>query len=118
VDVRDPPAAKCRIAWQCDGVEFCRPCRNLKQESRMQVIEETITVLSDIDGPGLTLLMGGYRVALTREEARALVTTIGAALTGASGIIGAAKDERAAIVANVKDQVISWAKITDAVQRK
>lgn len=92
----------------------------------MKVIEETITVLCDIEEPGLTLFMGGFRVALSTDEARTLVGSVSAALSGASDDRGEAQPavsgeraaDRAAIVANVTDQVISWAQITDAVQRK
>lgn len=92
----------------------------------MKVIEETITVLRDIEEPGLTLFMGGYRVALTMAEARALVSGVEAALAGASDAVGEAEPaaagegaaDRAAIVANVRDQVISWAQIAKTVPRK
>ncbi len=92
----------------------------------MKVVEETITVLCDGERPGMTLFMGGYRVALTMEEARSLASRVSAALSDAPGggaaAQAAAADEcgadRAAIVANVTDQVISWAQISDAVQRK
>jgi hypothetical protein len=90
----------------------------------MKVVEEAITALCDIEGrPGLTLFMGGYRITLTLEEARSLVGSVGAALSGASGDAtsgGSADDtpNRAAIAADVRDRVISWAQITDGVQRK
>ena len=90
----------------------------------MKVVEETITTLCDIEGPGLTVFMDGYRIALTREEARALVSSVGAALSGAadgSGESIASDDDTTggeAIAAKVRDRVISWARITEAVQRK
>ncbi len=92
----------------------------------MKVVEETITTLCDIEGPGLTVFMGGYRIALTQEEARALVSSVGAALSGAADGSGEATSiasdddttEGAAIAAKVRDRVISWARITEAVQRK
>lgn len=93
----------------------------------MKVIEETISVLRDVDEPGLTLCMGGYRVTLTLEEARMLVSSVGGALLSdapaaeGDGQPAASREQaakRAAIVANVREQVISWAKIADTVQRK
>jgi hypothetical protein len=84
----------------------------------MKVSEEAITVLRDSDGPGLTLLMGGYRVALTVEEARSLLRGLRSALAEGPGEAEAAEPtDRAIIVAKVTEQMISWAKIADATQR-
>jgi hypothetical protein len=84
----------------------------------MKVIEEAITVLRDSDGPGLTLLMGGYRVALTGEEARSLLRGLRSALAEGPGEAGSAEaTDRAIIVAKVTEQMISWAKIADATRR-
>jgi hypothetical protein len=84
----------------------------------MKVIEESITVLRDSDGPGVTLLMGGYRVGLTAEEARGLLRGLRSALGEAPGDAEqAGQADRAIIVAKVTEQMISWAKIADATQR-
>ena len=84
----------------------------------MKVSEEAITVLRDSHGPGLTLLMGGYRVALTVEEARSLLRGLRSALAEGPGEAEAAEPaDRAIIVAKVTEQMISWAKIADATQR-
>lgn len=91
----------------------------------MRVIEEPITVLRDAGEPGLTLLMGGYRVALTMDEARALVTTMRAALPAVPGESGEREPadaaertpDHAAIVARVREQVISWSQIAEGTQR-
>lgn len=84
----------------------------------MKVSEEAITVLRDSDGPGLTLLMGGYRVALTAEEARSLLRGLRSALAEGPGEAESAEhSDRAIIVAKVTEQMISWAKIADATQR-
>jgi hypothetical protein len=84
----------------------------------MKVSEEAITVLRDSDGPGLTLLMGGYRVALTVEEARNLMRGLRGALAEGPGEAEPAEHtDRAIIVAKVTEQMISWAKIADATRR-
>lgn len=83
----------------------------------MKVSEEAITVLRDSDRPGLTLLMGGYRVALTVEEARSLLRGLRSALEGPGEAEPAEHTDRAIIVAKVTEQMISWAKIADATQR-
>jgi hypothetical protein len=92
----------------------------------MKVIEEAITILRHDGDQGLTLLMGGYRLALSMDEARVLVNTVRAALPGVLGDGGktvssdaaARATDSAALVAKVTDQVISWAQIADAAQRK
>ncbi|HZB92638.1 MAG TPA: hypothetical protein VE397_14420, partial [Stellaceae bacterium] len=63
------------------------------------------------EDPGLTLFMGGYRVALTLDEARSLLGALDAALAGAPG-------DRAAIVARVTEQLISWSEIAEAAKRR
>jgi len=84
----------------------------------MKVIEEAITILRDSDNPGLTLLMGGYRVGLTLEEARSLLHGLRSALAEAPGEAEPAEQaDRAIIVAKVTEQMISWAKIADATRR-
>lgn len=92
----------------------------------MKVVEEPISVLRDYGEAELTLLMGGYRVAMTSQEARTLVHIVNAALTEAAGeggqsradgVAGGAPDH-AAIVAKVAEQVISWSQIAAAAQRK
>jgi hypothetical protein len=80
----------------------------------MQVVEEAITVLRESEEPGVTLIMGGYRIALTTDEARALAGGLGAALSGS----GQPGRDGAALAASVRDQVISWAQIAEQVQRK
>jgi hypothetical protein len=86
----------------------------------MQVVEEAITVLRDSEEPGVTLVMGGFRIALTTTEARALAGSLGAALGGAppQSAAPAAADAGATIAANVRDQVISWARIAEQVLHK
>lgn len=83
----------------------------------MRVIEETISVVRE--GPGLTLFMGGYRVALTLDEARRLFGALDAVLAEAPGEAGAAPSgDRAAIVAKVTEQLISWSEIAEAAKRR
>ncbi|MGO8915071.1 MAG: hypothetical protein ACLQJR_04110 [Stellaceae bacterium] len=92
----------------------------------MRVIEEAITILRNDGDQGLTLLMGGYRVALTLDEARTLANSVRAALSDASGDsatigpidLAARGADPAMVVARVTEQVISWALIADAAQRK
>ena len=85
----------------------------------MKVLEEPITVLCAAERAELTLLMGGYRVALTTDEARTLLRSVGAALQsiapdGADG----ASEPAETIAAKVAEQVISWAQIAAATERK
>ena len=88
----------------------------------MKVIEEPISVFCEAGEAQLTLLMGGYRVALTRDEARALVSQVNAALRTAAADDGeeppASGPAPAVIVARVSEQVISWAQIAAAAERK
>lgn len=89
----------------------------------MRVVEEPISVLRGSGEQRVTLLMGGYRIALTVEEARALVNSVRGALSSDGGMAeppaaGAHATDPAAIVAKVTEQVISWAQIADATQRK
>jgi hypothetical protein len=92
----------------------------------MKVIEEPITVFRESGQPGLTLLMGGYRVALTMEEARVLVGSVRTALepiAATSDPVSSVDPVRPnadplAIVAKVKEQVISWAQIAAATEKK
>lgn len=92
----------------------------------MKVIEEPISVLRDAEETGLTLVMSGYRVAMTRQEAYALIRVIHGAISSAGGeggqpaTEGLAADaaEHAAIVAKVTEQVISWSQIAEAARRK
>jgi hypothetical protein len=79
----------------------------------MQVVEEAITVLREGEEPGVTLVMGGYRIALSTEEARRLVGSLAAALSGAAP----PEREGAAIAARVREQMISWAQIAQQVER-
>jgi hypothetical protein len=84
----------------------------------MRVAEEPFSIIRD--ETGLTLLMGGYRIDLTIDEARALVGSVGAALQRgpASGDAIAQNSGPAALVAKVTEQVISWAQIAEAAARK
>ena len=99
----------------------------------MKVITEAISIFRDGDAPDLTLVMGGYRLALTVEEAQMLVSTLRSALSEVPGgrSDGAAAEalrgsnsaampsvDNGSILAKVTEQVISWAKIADASQRK
>jgi hypothetical protein len=114
------PAAKCRIAPAQDNVE---PCRHRivdggRRETSMRVAEEPFSVIRE--ETGVTLLMGGYRIDLTIDEARALVGSVGAALQrgSAEGDAIAPENDPAALVAKVAEQVISWAQIAEAAARK
>jgi hypothetical protein len=90
----------------------------------MKVVEAPITVIREEERPGMTVLMGGYRLTLTIDEARALVATVGTALEDLSP---APKDSAGtpaggadplAIAAKVKEQVISWAKIASGIEQR
>jgi hypothetical protein len=80
----------------------------------MKVNPETISVLSAPEGRDLTLVLGGYRIVLTREEARGLADILGDAL-GTERSADNAAVSNAAIAAKVAEQVISWAQISEAV---
>lgn len=84
----------------------------------MRVAEEPFSVIRD--SAGLTLLMGGYRIDLTIDEARGLVGSVGAALQRgpAPGDTIGQNSDPAALVAKVTEQVISWSQIAEAVARK
>ncbi|HWI26563.1 MAG TPA: hypothetical protein VN668_06300 [Stellaceae bacterium] len=90
----------------------------------MKVIEEPITVIREEERLELTVLMGGYRLALTIDEARALIGTVGTALEHLSPTRDkavappAAGADPLAIAAKVKEQVISWAKITSSIEQR
>ena len=90
----------------------------------MKVIEEPITVIREAERRELTLLMGGYRLALTIDEARALVGTVGTALEDLSPApekavaLPAGGADPLALAAKVKEQVISWAKITSSIEQR
>jgi hypothetical protein len=114
--VRPPPAAKCRIAPAQDNVEPCRQriVDGGRRETSMRVAEEPFSVIRE--EAGLTLLIGGYRIDLTIDEARALVGSVGAALQRGSAEADAIAP--ATLVARVTEQVISWAQIAEAAARK
>lgn len=80
----------------------------------MRVTEEPFTVIREESG--LTLLMGGYRIELTIAEAQALMGAVGSALRGGDAV--APNSDSAALVAQVTEQVISWARIAEVVARK
>jgi hypothetical protein len=75
----------------------------------MKVSVETISVLSVPQSHDVTLVLGGYRIELTREEARSLIDELGETLGDET------QTGNAAIVAKVAEQVISWAQIAQSV---
>jgi hypothetical protein len=81
----------------------------------MKVRAEVVTALPNPERREVIVLMGGYRIELSVDEARALVQEVSLALPAAAGDPKAAPMDRAAIVAKVEDQVFSWARITDAL---
>jgi hypothetical protein len=73
----------------------------------MKVSVEPISVLAVPHSRDVTLVLGGYRIVLTREEARSLIDELGETLGDQAS--------NAAIVAKVAEQVISWAQIAQSV---
>jgi hypothetical protein len=85
----------------------------------MKIRAELVTALPNPERREVVVVMGGYRIELTVDEARALVRQVSRALPAAAGepedAAPASAIDRAAIVAKVEDQVFSWARITDSL---
>lgn len=93
----------------------------------MRVAAETMTILTDPKGQELTLVMNGYRIILTHDEARALVDGVGNALHHTARgddepahfpLSARQGSDGATIAARVAEQVISWAQITESLTPK
>ena len=84
----------------------------------MKVSAEFITALPHSERGEITVLMSGYRIDFSVDEACALVRAVGDALRSMPGDfdrpqLTATSSDRPDIAAQVKDQVISWAEITE-----
>jgi hypothetical protein len=89
----------------------------------MKIKEEFITALPNPERREITVLMSGFRLDFSFDEARALVHAVSNALRTLPGDLNrpsrvqtAAQPDQAAIIAQVEDQVISWAQITDSLE--
>ena len=82
----------------------------------MRVAPEILTVFSSRERREVQILMGGYRVELTVEEARLLASGVGAALRelGADQAAPAAIDHLD-LIAKVQEQLVSWAEASAAL---
>ena len=82
----------------------------------MRVAPEILTVFSSPERREVQILMGGYRVELTVEEARRLASGVGAALRelGADQAAPAAVDHLD-LIAKVQEQLVSWAEASAAL---
>jgi hypothetical protein len=83
----------------------------------MKVKEEFITALPNAERREITVLMSGYRLDFSIDEARALVQAVGGALRAMSSDPNRPplQPDQAAILAQIEDQVMSWAQITDSL---
>src|ERR1700730_19463125 len=85
----------------------------------MKIRAELVPALPNAERLEVVVVMGGDRIELTVDEARALVRQGSLALPAAAGepedAAPASPIDRAAIVAKVEDQVFSWARITDSL---
>lgn len=83
----------------------------------MKVKEEFITALPNAECHEITVLMGGYRLDFSVDEARALVHAVSSALRAMPGDDNRppVQPDQAAILAQIEDQVMSWAQITDSL---
>jgi hypothetical protein len=83
----------------------------------MKISAEFITALPHSERREITVLMSGYRIDFSVDEACALVRAVSDALCAIPGDFDRpqpiAASDQAAIVAQVRDQLISWAEITD-----
>jgi hypothetical protein len=84
----------------------------------MKVSAELITALPHAERREVTVLMSGYRIDFSVDEACALIRAVGDALRTMPGDFDrpqpvATPADRPDIAAQVKDQVISWAEITE-----
>jgi len=83
----------------------------------MKITAEFITALPHSERREITVLMSGYRIDFSVDEASALIRAVSDALRAMPGDFDRpAAADAAAIVAQVKDQVISWAQITDSLE--
>jgi hypothetical protein len=86
----------------------------------MKISAEFITALPHSERREITVLMSGYRIDFSVDEASALVRAVGDALRAMPGDFerppaSATPSDQTDIVAQVMDQVISWAEITDQI---
>jgi hypothetical protein len=84
----------------------------------MKISAEFITALPRPERREVTVLMSGYRIDFSVDEACALVRAVADALRKMPGDFErpqalAAQPDQPDIVAQVMDQVISWAEITE-----
>jgi hypothetical protein len=99
---------------------YHRPDRCLlvcRYGEQMKVKEEFITALPNVEQNEITVLMGGYRLDFSVDEARALVQAVSAVLRTMPGDPGRQplQPDQASILAQIEDQVMSWAQITDSL---
>jgi hypothetical protein len=88
----------------------------------MKITAEFITALPHAERREITILMSGYRLDVSVDEACALVQAVSGALRNMQGDFGRPQanltppPDQAALIAQVEDQVISWAQITDSLE--
>jgi hypothetical protein len=97
----------------------------------MKVSAEPVTMLRHGEQPEITLLMGGHRITLSLEEARALVDALKPAVSAGSldderqrahkptdapdPLLREPRAEETTIVARVAEQLVSWSQIANAL---
>jgi hypothetical protein len=89
----------------------------------MKIAAEFITALPHAERREITVLMSGYRIDFSVDEACALVQAVSGALHTMQGDFNRPppapaprQPDQAAIIAQVEDQVISWAQITASLE--